>query len=297
MNSPHLLRVLIALSSLAGSAAHGAQNDQLPTDLVALPDGSINVALYASHLPLSGPWMDGAKLRSGEGSTNLAVLRINRHYAFGENDKYSIAPVLVVSAADSDADSRLVLTPGRQASGFGDLRLGAAFWFHKDDVNREYAAATAFISLPTGDYEKANTVNIGENRVKTVFSLGWMKPLGTSWVLDLIPEIAIFGDNKHYLNNRRLSQDTAYAMTGMLRYKATPKVHWYTSAQVNRGGVIEVDGVQRVGAPENTRMAVGTILFGSNNNMLQLRYSRDVQIENGFRNEGEMAIRWSTYFK
>ena len=297
MNRPDLIRLLIALLTFAGNAAHSAQNDQLPTDLVALPDGAINIALYASHLSISGPWMDGAKIRPGEGSTNLAVLRINRHYAFGDNDKYTIAPVLVLSAADSDADSRLVLSSGRQASGFGDVRLGAAFWFHKDQINREYAAASIFVSLPTGEYEKANAVNIGENRVKLILSSGWMQSLGSNWVLDLIPEVAVFGDNTRYLNNRRLSQDTAYAMTGMLRYKATPSVHWYTTAQRNSGGATQVDGVQKVGAPENTRVAVGTIIFGSNNNMLQLRYSRDVQIQNGYRNEGELAIRWSTYFK
>ena len=297
MNRPDLIRLLIALATLAGTTAHGAQNDQLPTDLVALPDRSINVALYASHVALSGPWMNSVKLRSGEGSTNLAVLRINRHYAFGENQKYSIAPVLVLSAADSDADSRLVLSSGRQASGPGDARMGAVLWFHKDEINREYANASIFVSLPTGEYEKANAVNIGENRVKVVLSSGWMQSLGSSWVLDLIPEVAIFGDNTHYLNNRRLSQDMAYAMTGMLRYKATPTLHWYTSAQWNRGGAIQVDGIQRTGAPENTRLALGTILFGSNNHMLQLRYSRDVQIENGYRNEGEFAIRWSTYFR
>ena len=240
--------------------------------------------------------MDGAKLRSGEGSTTLGVLRMNRHFAFGENKKYTLAPVAVLTTADTEANSTMVIPSGRQSSGFGDLRLGAVFWFYKDEVNREYGTASAFVSLPTGEYDPTKAVNVGENRTKIILSTGWMQPLGSRWVLDLIPEVAIFGDNKRYLSNRRLSQDTAYAMTGMLRYKATPTVHWYTSAQVNRGGETQLDGVRRTGAPDNTRLALGTILFGTNNHMLQLRYSRDVQIQNGYRNEGEMAIRWSIYF-
>lgn len=297
VNRTSLLRVVAVMSGLCSIPAHGAQNDQLPTDLVALPDGSINVAVYAAHQSLAGPWMDGAKLRSGEGSTTVGALRINRHYAFGENDKYSIAPVLGLTTVSTEADARLVVPAGRESSGFGDLRLGAVFWFHKDDVNREYANASVFFSLPTGDYEPTKAVNVGENRVKTIMSMGWLRPLGSRWVLELIPEVAIFGDNTRFLGNRRLSQDVAYAMTGMLRYKATPTLHWYTSAQLNRGGETQLDGVRRTGAPDNTRLYLGTILFGSNNHMLQLRYSRDVQIENGFRNTGEMAIRWSTYFK
>lgn len=297
MNRPIPKRFLALLCSLGSLTAHGAQNDQLPTDLVALPDGSINIALYAAHQPLSGPWLDGTKLRSGEGSTQLGVLRVNRHFNLGANDQYTLAPVLVLTTAGSEANAKMVTLPGRESSGLGDVRLGAVLWFHKDDVNRQYGTVNLFFSLPTGDYEPAKAVNVGENRMKTIVSGGWMQPLGRQWVLDLIPEIAIFGDNTRYLNNRRLSQDVAYAMTGMLRYKATPTVHWYGSAQVNRGGETQVNGVPRTGAPDNTRLALGAILFGSNNNMLQLRYSRDVSIENGYRNEGEMAIRWSTFFR
>lgn len=297
MNRHRLLNALAAVSGLCSLTAYSAQNDQLPTDLVALPDGSINVAVYASHQSLSGPWMDGAKLRSGEGSVALGAFRINRHFAFGENKRYSIAPVLALTTASTEADATMVIPAGRESSGFGDVRLGSVFWFHKDDVNRQYANASVFFSLPTGDYDRTKAVNVGENRIKTILSMGWMQPLGSRWVLDLIPEIAFFGDNSRYLGNRRLSQDTAYAMTGMLRYKATPTLHWYTSAQINRGGETQLDGVRRTGAPDNTRLYLGAILFGSNNHMLQLRYSRDVQIENGNRNDGEMAIRWSTYFK
>jgi len=302
-NAVHRYRLIglpVLVVCLGSLPAHGAQNDQLPTDLVALPNGAVNVALYASQQSLSGPWMGGAKLRPGEGSTDLSVLRLNRHFSLGEGDKYTIAPVIVLSAVNAEVDRTLAPLPlkGLQASGMGDVRLGAAFWFHKDDTLREYAAVSAFVSLPTGDYDSARTINPGENRTKIILSAGWMQQLGRQWVLDLIPEVAIFGDNTRYQTNRRLSQDTAYAMTGVLRYKATPTLHWYGSAQLNRGGGTQVDGIQRAGggAPENTRLSVGTILFGSNNNMLQLRYSRDVQIENGYRNQGQVGIRWSTVF-
>jgi hypothetical protein len=77
--------------------------------------------------------------------------------------------------------------------------------------------ATVIVSLPTGSYTPSQAVNIGENRMKTVVSLGWMQPLSSRWVLDLVPEVAFFGDNKEYLGNSRLSQDTAYAMSGTLR--------------------------------------------------------------------------------
>ena len=291
---PRLCAVMLALASLPVQAA---QNDPLPTDFVALPDGAINIAVYAARQSLSGPWMDGDKLRSGEGSINQFAMRLIRHFSLGEGGKYTLAPALVLSGADASANSTLVPLNGREASGFGDVRIGGGFWFHADRENREFAMLTAFVVLPTGDYESTRAVNIGENRLKTVLSLGWMKPLGRDWVLDLTPEVAVFGDNTEYRGNRRLSQDTAYAMTGTLRYKATQYVHWYGSAQINRGGATQINGVANTGGPENTRLALGTLLVTGENNHVQLRYSKDIQIENGFRNNGEFAIRWSGVFK
>ena len=161
MHRYRLIGLPVLVVCLGSLPAHGAQNDQLPTDLVALPNGAVNVALYASQQSLSGPWMGGAKLRPGEGSTDLSVLRLNRHFSLGEGDKYTIAPVIVLSAVNAEVDRKLAPLPlkGLQASGMGDVRLGAAFWFHKDDTLREYAAVSAFVSLPTGDYDSARTIN------------------------------------------------------------------------------------------------------------------------------------------
>lgn len=297
MQRRRVCRLLTALLAMGSFQTHAAQNDPLPTDFVSLPDGSVNVAAYLSSQSLSGPWKDGVKLRSGEGSTNLVALRLNRHFSIGEGGQYTIAPAMVLSAAESEANANMVALAGRNASGLGDLRVGGVFWFYSDHPNREYVNAALFISLPTGEYNRASAVNIGENRMKTILSLGWMQPLGKNWGLDLTPEIAFYGDNTQYLNNRRLTQDITYAMTGTLRYKMTQALHLYGSAQINRGGATQVNGTLSTGAPDNTRLAIGTLLFTTENEQVQLRYARDAQRENGFRNDGEIAIRWSTVFK
>lgn len=292
-----LCRLAAAMVVIGSVQAHAAQNDPLPTDFVALPDGSVNVATYFASQSFSGPWKDGVKLRSGEGSTNLFALRLNRHFSVGEGGKYTIAPAMVLTAVESEANAALVPLSGRTSSGLGDLRVGGLFWFYIDHPNREYVNAGLFMSLPTGEYNPASAVNIGENRLKTILSLGWMLPLGKNWGLELTPEIAFYGDNNRYLNNRRLTQDVAYAMTGTLRYKLTQALHLYGNAQVNRGGATQVNGTLSSGAPDNIRLALGTLLFNADNGQLQLRYARDVQRENGYRNEGEIGIRWATFFK
>lgn len=288
-----LCAVLLAATTQATLAA---QNDQQPTDFIALPNRTVNIALFAARQTLDGPWQDGVQRAQGDGSANLIALRANWHFSVGEDDQYTIAPLIAISAADTHTNAGLVPPRGGDASGYSDLRLGMAFWFHRDHVNREYRMATLIVSVPTGTYNPKQAVNIGENRTKTVLSLGWMQPIGSSLVLDLVPEVAFFGDNKEFLGTNRLSQDTAYAMSATLRYKATPLIHWYTTAQVNRGGATQRNDILFSRAPDNTRLALGALLVASEKSQVQLRYARDVDIKNGSRNTGELMLRWSTIF-
>lgn len=291
-------RAACAALALAGAApAFAAQNDLLPTDLIALPDRQLNLALYAAQQSMTGPWRDGQQQLAGEAAIRLTALRVVRHFSVGEQGRYTVAPVAILTAADASANATLAAVAGREASGVGDLRVGTSFWFHVDRENREYATATLLMTLPTGDYRSSQLLNIGENRIKTVLSLGWMKPLSQRWVLDLSPEVAVFGDNERYLGQRRLSQDVAYAMTATLRHRTTAAWHWYGSAQVNRGGATRVDGQAGTGAPDNTRLALGTLLFTGDGEQWQLRYARDVEASNGFRTDGELVLRWSQVFR
>jgi hypothetical protein len=288
----HLSALLLVT---AAAPALAAQNDQQPTDFISLPNGTTNVTVYAAQQSYDGRWKNGIQTPSVEGSANLILLRANRHFSIGEEGKYTIAPLILLTASETTATASAPMLGG-SASGLGDLRLGTAFWFHSDHVNREYVMATMIVSLPTGAYTPTRAINIGENRMKTVLSMGWMQALGSSWVLDLVPEVAFFGDNKEYLGNSRLCQDTAYAMSGTLRYKATQSIHWYGTAQLNRGGATQRNGIALTGAPDNTRLALGALVFSSDKSQIQLRYAKDVRIENGLRNTGEIMLRWSTVF-
>lgn len=296
MPRPLRARLRAALLVILPISAGAAQNDFFPTDMVALPDGSSNIALYAGQQSLSGPWVNGVRTAQGELSMDLLAVRAARHYSVGENGQYTVAPLLVLSGADLGRNAALALA-GPPDSGLADLRIGGAFWFHVDRENRDYALAVISVSLPTGDYSPASTLNIGENRIKTVLALGWMKTLDKRWVMELSPEVAFFGDNTRFAGTERLSQDTAYAMTGTLRYKFTQGWHVYGSAQFNRGGATQRDDVAFRGAPDNTRVAVGTLLGVGPSSQIQLRYAKDVEFSNGFRNDGEVALRWATSFR
>lgn len=296
--TPPLAAAALALiASATALPATAAVNDVLPTDYVALQEGTTNLSLYAFNQRLSGPWRDGNLSLRGELDVNLVALRLSRTFSVGEQGKYALAPVIVLPWADGEARGLPALPFGRQASGQGDLRVGLSFWHHIDRVNREYSTLTVFAMLPTGDYNPSQLLNAGENRTKLVLSAGWLRQLGARWVLDIGPELAFYGDNRAYLGNRVLSQDPSFALTGWLRYRITPALQWMNGAQLNRGGASYANGTLATGAPNNTRLSTGLLLHTSSQQQWILRYSRDVSADNGFRLENELMLRYSVSFR
>jgi hypothetical protein len=297
---PNRCRLLITAAVLAivPLLSQAAQNDVYPTDYVALPDGQSTISMYALQQTISGPWLNGSDLKWGRATVNQFAVRASRHFSVGDQGQYTVAPLVVLSALNASGTG-LLNVPNQPITGFGDLRLGGAFWFHVDRDKRDFALAALVVSLPTGDYLASRKMNAGENRTKAVLSLGWMKTLSEKWVFDLTPEVAFFGDNPNYkkvLSTVRLSQDVAYALTSNIRYKFTPEWHGYVSAQVNRGGATQTDGSPFFGAPDNTRLGLGTLLITGEHSQIHLRYAQDVQISNGYRNDGEFAVRLSVMF-
>jgi len=278
------------------AAATAAVNDIYPTDFVALPSGSVNITIYAGHQKASGPYTNGVRSPAGEINLNQIALRASRVFPVGQDNQYAWAPVAVLSQADVNANATLGNSIGAGASGMGDLRLGNAFWFHIDRPNRTYGLIGLFAILPTGDYNSSRILNVGENRTRYVLSAGWMQPIIGKWLMEVSPEIAVYGDNGQYRGTQVRSQDTSYALTTYLRYRQSDVWQFYGGGQINRGGAAQVNGVQTAGEPNNTRLYLGTIFFSLPKRQWQLRYSKDVQIDNGFRSEGEISLRYLMSF-
>ena len=293
----HLDRYGIAAATcLTSAAASEAVKDIYPTDFIALPNGSVNVTIYSTHQKVRGPYTDGVRTVAGEASINQFALRASRVFAVGSNQQYAWAPVAVLTYADVNTNTALDTRRASDISGIGDLRLGNAFWFHIDRQNRTYGLVSLFVSLPTADYNTSRTLNVAENRMRYVLSAGWMQPIGGKWLIDISPEVAVYGEDDRYLGTRIRTQDTSYALTTYLRYRQSDVWQFYGGAQINRGGATQVGGTEITGAPNNTRMYVGSMLFTSPKQQWQLRYSRDVQIDNGLRSEGEISLRYLVSF-
>lgn len=287
--------LILLLSLLNVSAAKAAVNDVLPGDFFPLATGTSTFAAYAYDRHSTGPYAQGQKKLDGELDTQLIALRFGHFFEFSGKPLSLIA--LLPWARVTIAPSGLTRLLGEETSGVGDLRLGATQWLVTEREQGRYLAISGMLSLPTGNYERSQVVSIGENRTKLTLSLGWIEPLGNSWVFEMTPELAWYGSNDRYLGNHTLVQKSTFALTGYLRYRATPNWQFHVGEQINRGGATSLDGVDRGDAPDNPRLMLGmTFVSDDRKHQWIVRAARDTAIENGFKNNSELLLRYLRIF-
>lgn len=284
--------VTIAMLGLLGVGnSSAAVNDISPGDYFPLAKGTTTLAVYAYQRATSGPYAGGRKTLDGEVDMQILALRAGHFFELA-GKPLSVIAVLPWAHADI-APASLAGLLGKEASGMGDLRLGATSWLMADRDQGRYLGLSALVSAPTGDYERRQVANIGENRSKLTLSLGWIQPLSKSLVFELSPEVAWYGDNDDYVGNTRLAQRHSLALTGYLRYRATPDWQFHVGAQGNGGGETRINGVGQNNPPDNTRLMLGTT-FNSDNRKHQwiVRLARDTDIQNGFKTDSELLVRY-----
>jgi hypothetical protein len=279
---------------LAGTS-HAAVNDALPADYFPLEPGSSTFAVYAVDRHTEGPYKNGTKLLAGTLNTQYSVVRAT-HILRLAGQPISLIGVLPWSQ-NSVGPAPLAKALGQDASGFGDVRVGATGWLLSDRERGEYVGVTGLLFFPTGSYDPNQVLNAGENRHKFTLNAGWIHPLSSAFILEVLPEVAWFGDNTNYLGGRTLSQKPAYALTSYLRYRATPSWQFHLGAQINRGGETRVNGLEQGNPADNTRLMLGaTYLTDNKKNQWILRLAKDTTVKNGFATESEIMLRYLRAF-
>lgn len=280
---------------IAFGMTHAAVNDILPGDYFPLAQGTSTLALYLYDREGHGPYVNGSMPLRGRLDTQIVALRLSHFFDLGGMPLSLVAVLPWASAETSPAPLAAAL--GRRASGMGDIRLGATRWLLADRARGDYLAVSALVSLPTGEYEDRQAVSIGENRSKFTLNFGWIKTLSPLYVVELIPEVAWYGTNDDYLGGNRLEQKPSVALTGHLRYRATPHWQFHVGGQWNAGGETRVNGVDRNDAPETTRLMLGTTYVSDDRkNQWILRFANDVKTNNGFETRQEILLRYLRLF-
>ncbi|QIK37387.1 transporter [Caldichromatium japonicum] len=218
-------------------------------------------------------------------------------------DYFPLAPgttALALYAIDR-AQSRPYRDGERLAAGRLDtqalaLRLALTGWLINDKASANYLGLSAMLIAPTGDYDPLHRLNSGENRWRFVFLGGWQKDLNPRLLLELVPEIAWYGDNPDHAGGLGLRQEPSLALTGYLRWRITSAWHLHLGGQINRGGATRIGGVEQGDASDNTRALAGITCFLPEQQQLLLRLGWNLEIEDGLRTQRELILRYQENF-
>ncbi len=290
-------RTLCSGLSLVGiglNAATAATNDVYPGDYFPSEPGDKIVSLYVYDRTSVGPYAKGTKQANGTLTGQIIAMRgVNTFELAG----MTAASVVALTWADLAAKPvTLANAIGSNATGFGDLRLGLTVWPIKDRQNANYLGLSAMVIAPTGSYDGGQLLNYAENRWRLVLSGGWQRDITPKVLFELSPELTLYANNDDYAGNNTLEQDPALALTGYLRWRVTPAFHPHIGGQLNWGGEAKINGVTLDNPPENTRINLGATWFLPDKQQLILRLATEVKVENGFRTDREIALRYQKSF-
>ena len=183
------------------------------------------------------------------------------------------------------------------SNGIGDTTLVFALWPYVDRAKEEYFGIGAYLTLPTGDYDRNRAINIGSNIYQTALQAGYQRKLvdNINWMAAL--DVTLSGDNKQYYQPRgnKLEKDPLYNFQTGLQYVINPTYSMAMTYFYGVGGETTLDGVDRGDITKTHRYqltGIGVYNFGR----LTLQYGSEFANENSYIEDHRLIARYSFKF-
>ena len=182
---------------------------------------------------------------------------------------------------------------GESASGFGDVIFASTFWPQNDPDRGVWTGFTPYLYVPTGEYDRNNELNLGENRWKFNLQVAHVRRLSERFSIDLVGDVMIHGDNKDFgPTGQTMSQDPLYQAQGWLRYHLSPTSDLRFLVSHVWGGETSVDGVDRDDRASTTKVGFGGSFFVGPKTQIIAIAGRDTSNQvDALKEDGRVNIR------
>ena len=266
--------------------------DLQPNDIVApLPNKNYatvsylnteNSTLYKNGVAQAGnPVID----------TQSAIFRATRTYDLGSLPAASFIQIPYGSIQPAGS-----LVSQASTTGIGDLTLATAIWPYHNRVTRTYLGFAGYLISPTGSYSSQRAFNVGENRFRTDFQMGFQTPITSSVDGMIAVDTMWFGGNSqcaatcNSLTNVSLNQKplTTTQLGPIYRINEIFTVaasYFYIAGgatAINNNYMNNVTNTQRFLLSGQAHTPIGRF---------SLQYGRDTEIKNGFVQTRLLAVR------
>lgn len=257
-------------------------------DYTAAPDGTTLGLIYLQHADRQASYADGSKTPAhGHMRSDVGVLRLIHFMKLGD---YIVDPqfLLPFGHLRGTGDFQSLGSNG----GLGDLTLAATLWTINDPVNRRYLGFTPFVYAPTGSYSRNEALNMGENRWKYAFQVGYIQGLGRFFTVDLLADVTLHGRNADYgAAGQSFKQDPTYQLQAFGRYQVTPALDLRVGVAKSWVGSTQVDGLEAAGRGQVTKSTVGVGYQLDARTQLLALYGRDLKVTEGLKEKHRINLR------
>lgn len=279
----------VACASVMGSAAAVSID---AGDYVPAPAGTDLFLFYGQHAEAKGLYVDGnkvdgaARLRS-----DVAIARYVKFTKLGEHtlDLQVLAPWVRLEGGGSTAGLGSV-------SGAGDVILVSTLWLVENQQDRRYFGITPYVWLPTGSYDRDRALNPGENRWKGALQAVVSQGLSENVTAELSFDVQVHGKNDDLAGGATLKQDALYDTQAFLRYHFNPANEVSLKVRYQGGGETRIDGVRQHNELGNWSALATYSRALPGNTQLLVQAGRDIRIENGFKEESRVQLRFLKAF-
>lgn len=190
-------------------------------------------------------------------------------------------------------------------SGLADMRVKLSVNLIGNDAMRvrEFVKAprrtivgtSLTVASPTGQYDGARLINLGNHRWAFKPELGVSVPKGP-WDIDAYFGAWLFTDNNNfYPGGRHRTQDPVVASQGHVSYTFKPRLWLAIDGTWYSGGGASVDNGEAIGAVNNARMGATLSIPAGRRQSFKVAYSGGVTVRSG-TNFRTIAVGWQWLF-
>lgn len=276
----------LGLFVLSLPSAHAL--DLEPGSYTALQPGRSALGAYLQHIERNARYVNGDKVSgSAPLDTDVVQIRFARYSGLGG---HTVAPGFIAACGRTRAGGGVSALG--TASGCADPIVGAVFWALNRPDERTYLAASPYLSVPIGHYDKDRALNQGENRWKAGINAGLIYPLSAKVLLDLIGDVLWHGPNRAYLGGNRLDQEPIFNAQAHLRYQVDRETRFSVSYLHDWGGETRVNGASQNNPRNQGRFRIGGAKFVTPADQLQMEAGADTRVENGYKESLRVILRY-----
>ncbi|MCY0966297.1 transporter [Parathalassolituus penaei] len=265
-----------------------------PGDYEPLPD-QLNLAiLYLNTTSGKELYSDGKKVNDNfKLDTQVAIVRLLHNIDLANGVKMEPQVVIPSGSLKTSGDADVL----GDASGLGDIIFGLPFKWTLEGDSKNVFALAPFVYAPTGNYDKDQALNMGENRWRFLLQSTYIHHFNSQWALDSAVDVSKTTTNSDFNGGQSdLKQATRYELQSYLRYDLGGGNLLGAGFGHIGGAEREVDGVNQDDALSTTYFRATLSYFVAPQWQLQGLVGKDVKVEEGIKQDFQGQLRITRVF-